>query len=57
MVLADNKNASLLDINKVLPKTVTIVENPIQPRAKKMARVTYSPQQKAQIVGLELKSK
>lgn len=54
MVLADGKNTTMLDINKALPQTITAVENPVHPQEHETVKTTYSPQQKAQIVGLQL---
>ncbi len=53
MVLANEKTTTMLDIDKVLPRTVS-VDLPEFSKKKGTAWASYSPQQRASIVGLEL---
>jgi hypothetical protein len=53
MVLADDKTTTMLNIDKVLPRTVS-VDLPEFSEKKGTAWTSYSPQQRASIVGLEL---
>ncbi|TDB61823.1 hypothetical protein [Arundinibacter roseus] len=57
IVLANDTTNRTLSLESTLPKSIPALETPAPAPAKKVKPVEYSPEQKAEIVNLELTSK